>query len=119
MSWIERRARSFGHAFRGIRWVVTHERNGKYHVMHVVIMALLLPLTGAFGAVAVALALVAFGCECVNSGIERAVDLACDGEHAKLAKIAKDAASAAVLCMLTGAGIVDITAVIAGIQRLL
>ena len=115
MSWLGRRARSFGHALRGIRWVVTHERNGKYHVAHAGIMLALLPLTRE--PVTVALALTALGAECLNSGVERAVDVATD-EYEKNAKIAKDAASAAVLCVLAGSVLCDVCAIVTGIARL-
>lgn len=116
MSWLGRRARSFGHALRGIRWVVTHERNGKYHVAHTGVMLVLLPLTRE--PVTVALALAALGAECLNSGVERAVDVATD-EYEKNAKIAKDAASAAVLCVLVGSIITDVAALVSAIIRIL
>ena len=116
MSWLDRRARSFGHALRGIRWVVTHERNGKYHVAHASVMLVLLPLTRE--PVTVALALAALGAECLNSGVERAVDVATD-EYEKNAKIAKDAASAAVLCVLAGSVLCDVCAIAAGVARLI
>ena len=104
-SWIERRARSFGHAFRGIRFVARHERNGKYHLAHIVLCVLAFPLVGPLP---VSLALIAFGCECFNTAIERAVDIAVEGERRKLAKISKDAASAAVLCCLAACGVADV-----------
>lgn len=116
MSWLHRRIRSFAHVVRGLAWVVRHERNGKYHVAHVAIMTLLLPLTQE--PVTVALALAALGTECLNTGVERAVDVATD-DYEKNARIAKDGASAAVLCILTGSVIIDIAAFASAIIRIL
>lgn len=116
MSWIKRRAASFGHAIRGLVWVLKHERNGKYHLAHVVGTVLLLPLTAH--PETVALAAVALGAECLNSGIERAVDVA-TSDYQKNARIAKDAASAAVLCVLAGSVVIDIAAIIDTLSRLL
>lgn len=116
MSWLHRRIRSFAHAIRGLAWVVRHERNGKYHIAHIAVMTLLLPLTQE--PVTVALALTALGAECLNSGVERAVDVATD-EYEKNAKIAKDAASAAVLCVLVGSIITDVAALVSAIIRIL
>ena len=116
MSWLHRRIRSFTHATRGLAWVVRHERNGKYHVAHITVMTLLLPLTQE--PVTVALALTALGAECLNTGVERAVDVATD-DYRKNARIAKDGASAAVLCILIGSVIADIAALTSAIIRIL
>lgn len=113
--WARRRARSFGHALRGIRFVALNERNGKYHIAHVAACALALPFLGPAPA---ALALVSLGCECVNTAIERAVDLMTEGERRKLAKVSKDAASAAVLCCLAASALTDLWCLWGAIGRL-
>lgn len=109
MGWVKRRAASFGHAFRGLRWVALNERNGKYHIAHAAVCAMASPLVGPEP---VAFALLSLGMECMNSAAERAVDLAVGGERKKLAKIGKDTASAAVLCSLTAAAIIDLRAIV-------
>ena len=116
MSWLHRRIRSFAHAARGLAWVVRHERNGKYHIAHVIVMTLLLPLTQE--PVTVTLALTALGAECLNTGVERAVDVATD-DYEQNARIAKDGASAAVLCVLVGSIITDVAALTSAIIRIL
>lgn len=116
MLWIYRRIQSFQHAFRGLAWVLKHERNGKYHLAHVAGTIVLLPLTQA--PLTITFAIVALGTECLNSGIERTVDVA-TSDYQKNARIAKDAASAAVLCVLFGSLLVDLTAIIDTIERLL
>lgn len=108
--------RSLSHAVRGLSWVVHHERNGKYHLAHVVATTLLLPLTCE--PLTVALALASLGAECMNSSVERAVDVATD-EYEKNTRIAKDAASAAVLCVLAGSTLVDVIALASAIARVL
>lgn len=107
--WVKRRVCSFGHAFRGIRFVALHERNGKYHIAHVAACALAMPFVGPLPAT---FALVALGSECMNTALERAVDLATDGERKGLAKISKDAASAAVLCCLAASALTDLWCVL-------
>ena len=116
MSWLHRRIRSFSHAVRGLSWVLRHERNGKYHLAHVIATVAILPFTQK--PLTVALALAALGAECMNSGVERAVDVATD-EYEKNARIAKDAASAAVLCVLAGSALVDVIALASAIARIL
>ena len=114
MGWIQRRAASFGHAFRGMRWVALHERNGKYHIGHVALCLLLAP---ALGVLPFCVAFISLGMECMNSALERAVDIAVEGERRKLARIAKDAASAAVLCCLIASVAADISCVIDTLSR--
>ena len=114
MGWIERRARSFGHAVRGIRYVALHERNGKYHLAHVAATAAALPFVGP---APVTLALVSLGMECVNTAVERSVDLASEGERGKLAKVSKDAASAAVLCCLAASAATDAWCLCSAVKR--
>lgn len=102
-----RRARSFGHALRGLRWVAEHERNGKYHIAHCLACLAASPVAGPLP---LCFSLLALGSECVNSGIERAVDLGTRGRKSDLARISKDAASAAVLCFLLASLAVDLLA---------
>ena len=115
MGWVKRRAASFGHAFRGLRWVALNERNGKYHIAHAVACLLLSPIISVlpFCAASVSLAM-----ECMNSALERAVDIAVDGERRKLAKVAKDAASAAVLCCLVASVAIDVSCAVMAVARL-
>ena len=97
-------ARSFGHAFRGLR-VLMGQRNARVHVAAAVLVLVLglwlgiSPLEWALLSLAVAMVI---GAEALNTGIELAVDLAQPEWHA-LARDAKDVAAAGVLVCSLGA----------------
>lgn len=96
--------RSFGHAFRGLR-VLMSQRNARVHAVAAVLVVVLgawlglSPLEWAVVSLAIALVI---GAEALNTGIELAVDLAQPEWHA-VARDAKDVAAAGVLVCSLGA----------------
>lgn len=98
----------FGHAFRGIGYMLRTQRNMGVHCL---IGACALALGGFLGlarwewlALIVTITLVLFA-EAVNTAIEAAVDVATEEFH-PLARVAKDAAAGAVLICAIGAVVV-------------
>ena len=97
-------ARSFGHAFRGLR-VLMGQRNARVHAVAAVLVVALgawlgiSPLEWAVVSLAIALVI---GAEALNTGIELAVNLAQPEWHA-VARDAKDVAAAGVLVCSLGA----------------
>lgn len=107
------RAASARAALSGLAWVLANERNGPMHAAHAITVALFWAALGlpACAAVAsLAAGALALGAECMNTALERAVDLACPREDAT-ARLAKDAASAAVLCAVAALAAVDLAVV--------
>lgn len=107
----ERRPRfvvSFGYAFRGVRWMLAHEPNMRFHLVAttgVVIAA------AAFGipieqwaALVFAISLVLLG-EILNTAIEAVLDIV-QPEHHELVEVVKDVAAAAVLVAALGATVI-------------
>jgi len=68
-------------------------------------LALVLPLSGCERAVVLGLGVAILAAECLNTGIERVVDMISPDIHTDLGKQAKDAASAGVALMAVAAGI--------------
>ncbi|WP_211263400.1 diacylglycerol kinase family protein [Priestia koreensis] len=92
---------SFGHAFQGIFYVLSSERNMKIHacaLIIVVITGLYVHLSQVEWCIILILIGAVISLELVNTAIEKTVDLITDRYH-PLAKIAKDAAAGAVLVM--------------------
>ena len=68
------------------------------------ILAFVLPLSGAERGVVLGLGIAILAAECLNTGIERLVDMT-GPEHTDMGKQAKDAASAGVALMAVAAGV--------------
>ena len=94
--------KSFTYAFEGIGYCLSHERNMRIHLCFTVYMFGFLTVydffevTKAEIGVLLALCALVLSLECINTAIEKAVDLVTK-EKSKIAKIAKDAAAGAVL----------------------
>ncbi|MBQ9850483.1 MAG: diacylglycerol kinase family protein [Clostridia bacterium] len=101
--------KSFGYAFRGIAYCIGRERNLRIHICFLVYMFGFLTVHDFFEvsrtqfAILAAVSALVIALELVNTGIEKAVDLAADGKTLPLAKVAKDAAAGAVLVSAIGA----------------
>ena len=93
-------AKSFVYAFRGITYCIAHERNMRIHLCFTLFMFGF--LTVLFAVCSSVLAL-----ECVNTAVEKTVDLETK-ERNSLAAIAKDAAAGAVLIAAIGSVAVGI-----------
>jgi len=93
------RAHSFGHAFRGWRYVIRTQHNAWIHAvitMLVVLMALWLRLPLRDWAVLFLTVALVWTAEFINTALEAVVDLASPQQH-PLAKVGKDVGAAAVL----------------------
>ena len=93
------RAASFGHAFRGWRYVLRTQANAWIHstiAALVFVLGLWLRLPARDWAIIILITAVVFVAEFLNTAIETVVDLASPGIH-PLAKIGKDVGAAAVL----------------------
>ena len=101
--------KSFSYAFRGIAHCIGKERNLRIHLCFLTYMFGFLTVHDFFEvskaefAILAAVSALVIALELVNTGIEKAVDLAADGKILPLAKIAKDAAAGAVLVSAIGA----------------
>ena len=106
--------KSFGYAFRGITYCLSHERNMRIHLCFMVYMFGFLGVYDFFEVTRTQIALLIAVCalvlslEAVNTAVEKAVDLATE-EIKTLAKISKDAAAGAVLISAIGAVAVGIS----------
>jgi diacylglycerol kinase len=98
-SFFSSRVASFGHAFRGWRYVLRTQANAWIHsavAAVVFVLGLWLHLPARDWAVIILTIAVVFAAEFLNTAIETVVDLASPGIH-PLAKIGKDVGAAAVL----------------------
>lgn len=101
--------KSFGYAFRGIAYCIGRERNLRIHLCFLVYMFGFLTVHDFFEvsrtqfAILASVSALVIALELVNTGVEKAVDLAADGKILPLAKAAKDAAAGAVLVSAIGA----------------
>lgn len=101
--------KSFGYAFSGIAYCIGKERNLRIHLCFLAYMFGFLTVHDFFEvsktqfAILAAVSALVIALELVNTGIEKAVDLASDGKILPFAKIAKDAAAGAVLISAIGA----------------
>lgn len=106
--------KSFGYAFRGITYCLSHERNMRIHLCFMVYMFGFLTVHDFFEvtktqvAMLVAVCALVLSLEAVNTAVEKAVDLATE-EIKSFAKISKDAAAGAVLISAIGAVAVGIS----------
>ena len=93
------RAHAFGHAFRGLWYVIRTQRNAWIHAVVtilVVLMALWLRLPLRDWAVLFLTIAMVWTAEFINTALEAVVDLASPQQH-PLAKVGKDVGAAAVL----------------------
>ena len=107
----ERRPRfvvSFGYAYRGIRWMLKHEPNMRFHL---VATAGVLLAAAAFripveqwAALVFAISLVLLG-EILNTAIEAVLDIV-QPEHHDLVEVVKDVSAGAVLVAALGATVI-------------
>ncbi len=96
---IRSRWHSFGHAFRGLGYVVRTQRNAWIHVViaaAVLGVSVWLQLSQVDWAVIVLTMAMVFTAELLNTAIEAVVDLASPQKH-PLAKVGKDVGAGAVL----------------------
>jgi undecaprenol kinase len=110
---LRRLSRSFDYAFQGLYRVYATQPNTRYHLLAafaVSLLAVLLRLEALIIAVLVAMIGFVWAMECMNTAIEKTVDLI-TLETKPLAKLCKDAAAAAVL-------IAAISSVVVGLLNL-
>lgn len=104
------RVRSFGHAFRGLAYVVRTQRNAWIHVVIaaiVLVLSLWLRLDPLEWAVIILTMAMVFTAEFLNTAIEAVVDLASPHKH-PLAKVGKDVGAGAVLIAAIAAVLVGL-----------
>jgi diacylglycerol kinase len=93
------RYRSFGHAFRGLWFVLRTQQNAWIHALAAILVFILawwLQLPAHHWAVLILTIAMVFTAEFINTAIEAVVDLASPEKH-PLAKVGKDVGAAAVL----------------------
>ena len=101
--------KSFGYAFRGIAHCIGKERNLRIHLCFLTYMFGFLTVHDFFDvsktqfAILITVSALVIALELVNTGIEKAVDLAVGEEIMPFAKASKDAAAGAVLVAAIGA----------------
>ena len=109
-SFFSSRAVSFGHAFRGWRYVLRTQANAWIHstiAIAVFVVGLWLHLPARDWAILILTTAVVFVAEFLNTAIEAVVDLASPEFH-PLAKIGKDVGAAAVLVAALAAVLVGL-----------
>ena len=115
-NWFE----SFRHALNGMRSTARRERNFRIHILFAV---LAVAACIVFRVEGIHFIMVGFSIffvmamELVNTAVEALVDMYCRGKQHPLAKLAKDAAAAAVLLAAVQAVIVGIFVAISVIRR--
>ena len=93
------RYRSFGHAFRGLWFVLRTQQNAWIHALAAILVFILawwLRLPARDWTVLILTIAMVFTAEFINTAIEAVVDLASPKKH-PLAKVGKDVGAAAVL----------------------
>ncbi len=107
-------AKSFVYAFKGITYCIAHERNMRIHLCFMAFMFGFLTVHDFFEvsrtqfAVLFAVCSLVLALECVNTAIEKTVDLVTKEKNV-LAKIAKDSAAGAVFIAAIGSVAVGIS----------
>lgn len=90
---------SFRHAIRGLRMVISRERNAKIHLAAAIlalITALLLHITWLELALVIAMIALVFFAEVVNTAIEKSLDTMTTENH-QVVKVVKDMTAGGVL----------------------
>ncbi len=96
---LAKRARSFGYAFEGWKYVLQHEHNARIHLfisMCVLIVGLWLEIGRIEWAILILTFIPVWAGEIFNTAIEAIVNMTSPDPH-PLAKVAKDTAAGAVL----------------------
>jgi len=110
LAFFKARMRSFGHAIRGIRFLIQSERHAQIHLLAtaiVIVFGLMLSISSAeWCLVSLAIGLV-WATEALNTVLERLVDL-CSPQHNEVAGQAKDLAAGAALLAAVAAAIVGL-----------
>jgi diacylglycerol kinase (ATP) len=104
------RYQAFGHAFRGLWFVVRTQKNAWLHAVIttlVVLLSLWLQISAQDWAVLVLTIALVWSAEFINTAIEAVVDLASPVQH-PLAKTGKDVGAAAVLIAALAAVLVGL-----------
>lgn len=99
---------SFRHALEGILAAITREKHLRFHIVIanlIVLFAIFYGLSGTEWAILMLTSFAVISAEIFNTAVECAVDTATQ-EIKPTAKLAKDAAAGAVLCLCIGAVIV-------------
>ena len=106
--YFNRRLRSFGHAFRGLKVLLQTQPNARIHVaatILVVAAGALLRISPAEWALIAIAVMCVWAAEALNTAIEFVVDLASPDPH-PLAGKAKDVAAGAVLIASIGSAVI-------------
>jgi len=106
--YFNRRLRSFGHAFRGLKVLLQTQANARIHVaatILVVAAGALLRISPAEWALIAIAVMCVWAAEALNTAIEFVVDLASPDPH-PLAGKAKDVAAGAVLIASIGSAVI-------------
>ena len=115
------RIASFRYALRGVRWMVAHEPNMRFHLMAatgVVVAAASFRLpVEQWAAVIFAIVLVLLG-EILNTAIEAVLDLV-QPDHHDLVRVVKDVSAGAVLVASIGATAIALIVFVPRFWRLL
>jgi len=110
LAFFRARMRSFGHAMRGVQFLIRSERHAQIHLL-ATLVAVVCGLVLSISAVEWCLVSLAIGLvwatETLNTALERLVDL-CSPQHNKVAGQAKDLAAGAVLLAAVAAAIVGL-----------
>ena len=110
LNFLHSRLLSFGHAWRGLKYVIRTQKNAWIHAaatLAVIVLGVWLALPARDWAVLALTISIVWMAETLNTSIEAVVDLASPVHH-PLAKVGKDVGAAAVL-------IVAFTAVLVGL----
>ena len=109
-TFITSRVASFGHAFRGLGYVLRTQQNAWIHSMFAILVILVsfwLKLSTGHWAIIILTIAMVFTAEFINTAIEAVVDLAMPTHH-PLAKVGKDVGAGAVLISALAAIIVGL-----------
>jgi diacylglycerol kinase len=112
---------SFRHALRGLRMVVSRERNAKIHLIAAclaVIFAFILQISWLEMALVIAVIALVFFAEIVNTAIEKSLDTMATENH-QVVKVVKDMTAGAVLVTAIAAVIVAACIYIPALLRIL
>ncbi len=102
--------RSFGYAFQGLKYVISHERNFQIHIMAFVLVIMagyLLGISRSEWCLVVLCVAMVMAAECFNTALEQLVNIV-SPDHNLYAGRAKDIAAAAVTITALAAAIVGI-----------
>lgn len=107
---MERLITSFGHAWRGIKYVLKHENNARIHLLFAVIVlvgGLSLRLTSSDLAAIMLAIIIVFFAEIMNTAFEKTLDIVEPNHHPQV-KLIKDMAAGAVLVTAVAAVVIGV-----------